>query len=209
MLTYRELLRAVFERLSKRRWLFPVPFPLWWLLALMASPLPYPPITRDQLELLRRDNVATGDRTFEDPGLNSDCLSHMLDSTRSRKYAAMTRRKPDIRIKRVSDKPHENDGRRVLVDRLWPRGLSKDKARVDDWMKGITLSDELRKWFGHRSERWDEFRSRYLDELDRHRRAGDTAGAVQAGNGDPTVRREEQEQNNAVVQKVLYELEAN
>lgn len=73
----------------------------------------------------------------------------------------------NIRIKRVYDEPQRDDGKRVLVDRLWPRGLSKDKARVDDWMKDIAPSGELRKWFGHRSDRWEEFRRRYLEELDR------------------------------------------
>jgi len=74
----------------------------------------------------------------------------------------------NIRIKRVYDEPQRDDGKRILVDRLWPRGLSKDKARVDDWMKGIAPSTELRKWFGHRSDRWEEFRRRYLEELDRN-----------------------------------------
>lgn len=80
----------------------------------------------------------------------------------------MTTKKTDVRIKRVYDEPHEDDGRRVLVDRLWPRGLSKDKAGVDDWMKDIAPSNELRQWFGHRSDRWEEFRRRYLEELDRN-----------------------------------------
>lgn len=78
--TYRELLRAVAGKLGKRRWLLPVPFPLWRLLATMAAPLANPPLTRDQLELLRHDNVATADRAFEDLGITIDSLANILES---------------------------------------------------------------------------------------------------------------------------------
>jgi len=70
-----------------------------------------------------------------------------------------------IRIKRVYDPPNKDDGRRILVDRLWPRGLTKDKAGVDLWLKDIAPSTELRKWFGHDRGRWEEFKERYLAEL--------------------------------------------
>jgi uncharacterized protein YeaO (DUF488 family) len=70
-----------------------------------------------------------------------------------------------IAIKRVYEAPEKADGFRVLVDRVWPRGVSKEKAAVDLWMKEIGPSADLRKWFGHRPERWDEFRKRYRDEL--------------------------------------------
>jgi uncharacterized protein YeaO (DUF488 family) len=70
-----------------------------------------------------------------------------------------------INTKRVYDKPAKSDGFRVLVDRLWPRGLTKEKARVDLWMKEIGPSDELRKWFHHESPDWPEFKKRYLTEL--------------------------------------------
>lgn len=79
--------------------------------------------------------------------------------------------KPEIRIKRVYDKPAKQDGRRILVDRLWPRGLTKDKAKVDLWLKDIAPGAELRKWFGHDPEKWPEFRKRYLAELKRNREA--------------------------------------
>ena len=71
-----------------------------------------------------------------------------------------------IKLKRAYDEPQPQDGRRVLVDRLWPRGVSKDDADLDEWMKEVAPSDELRKWFGHDPERWDEFRERYFAELD-------------------------------------------
>ncbi len=63
------------------------------------------------------------------------------------------------------DKPSKEDGMRILVDRLWPRGLTKQKARVDLWLKEIAPSAELRKWFGHDPEKWNKFRKRYLQEL--------------------------------------------
>jgi len=72
-----------------------------------------------------------------------------------------------VRIKRVYDPPRPEDGLRVLVDRLWPRGLSKEKAKIDQWLKQIAPSDALRKKFHHDPARWDEFRSRYFKELDR------------------------------------------
>lgn len=71
----------------------------------------------------------------------------------------------DIRVKRVYDPPSPDDGMRVLVDRLWPRGLSKEKAGVDLWLKEVAPSTELRKWFGHAPEKWDEFQQRYRQEL--------------------------------------------
>jgi uncharacterized protein YeaO (DUF488 family) len=70
-----------------------------------------------------------------------------------------------VRLKRVYEPADEADGLRVLVDRLWPRGLSKAKARVDEWMKELGPSTALRKWFNHDASRWDEFRARYRAEL--------------------------------------------
>ncbi len=70
-----------------------------------------------------------------------------------------------IRIKRVYEQPDKHDGRRILVDRLWPRGLTKEKASVDLWLKDIAPSTTLRKWFGHDPEKWMEFKERYLVEL--------------------------------------------
>ena len=70
-----------------------------------------------------------------------------------------------IQTKRVYDKPSKEDGYRVLVDRLWPRGLTKEKAHVDLWMKEIAPSDELRKWFHHEQQNWPEFAKKYKAEL--------------------------------------------
>lgn len=70
-----------------------------------------------------------------------------------------------IKIKRVYEKPDKEDGFRILVDRLWPRGLTKEKASVDLWLKKIAPSTELRKWFGHDPKKWIEFKKRFLHEL--------------------------------------------
>lgn len=73
-----------------------------------------------------------------------------------------------IKLKRVYEKPEKADGLRILVDRLWPRGLTKAKARLDLWPKEIAPSTELRKWFGHDPEKWKEFQRRYRAELKSH-----------------------------------------
>lgn len=72
----------------------------------------------------------------------------------------------DLRIKRVYDPVDSEDGFRVLIDRLWPRGLSKEKAKLDLWLKEIAPSTELRQWFNHDPAKWPEFRQRYFSELD-------------------------------------------
>jgi len=71
-----------------------------------------------------------------------------------------------IRIKRVYDPPDAGDGRRILVDRLWPRGLSKENAKLYYWAREIAPSDALRHWYGHDPDKWEEFKSKYFDELD-------------------------------------------
>lgn len=74
----------------------------------------------------------------------------------------------NIKLKRAYDPPAADDGTRILVDRLWPRGISKEKAALDHWMKDIAPSTELRQWFAHDPERWEEFRRRYAAELRQH-----------------------------------------
>jgi uncharacterized protein YeaO (DUF488 family) len=70
-----------------------------------------------------------------------------------------------FKIKRAYQDPEDEDGYRILVDRLWPRGVSKDKAKFDLWMKEIAPSNELRKWFGHEHGKWVEFKNKYIAEL--------------------------------------------
>jgi uncharacterized protein YeaO (DUF488 family) len=73
--------------------------------------------------------------------------------------------KRSVKIRRVYEQPDPNDGSRILVDRLWPRGLTKEKASVDLWLKEIAPSEELRKWFRHEPSKWHEFQIRYRKEL--------------------------------------------
>lgn len=70
-----------------------------------------------------------------------------------------------ILLKRIYEPYDKEDGYRILVDRLWPRGISKEKAHLDLWLKEIAPSTELRKWFGHKTEKWEEFKQRYMEEL--------------------------------------------
>jgi uncharacterized protein YeaO (DUF488 family) len=76
----------------------------------------------------------------------------------------------DVRLKRAYDAPSEGDGYRVLIDRLWPRGISRERAKLDDWEKELAPSSELRQWFSHDPTRFEEFRRRYIDELRGERR---------------------------------------
>ena len=71
----------------------------------------------------------------------------------------------DIHFKRIYEEASKSDGYRVLVDRIWPRGVSKENAHLDEWLKEIAPSTELRKWFDHKKERFDEFSKRYFEEL--------------------------------------------
>lgn len=105
-----------------------------------------------------------------------------------------------VAIKRVYEPASDGDGFRILVDRLWPRGLSKEKAHVDLWLKEIAPSTELRKWFGHDPEKWAEFQRRYRVEL------GSNEAAVRAlieaiGKGPATLLfgARDQEHNEAIV----------
>jgi uncharacterized protein YeaO (DUF488 family) len=79
----------------------------------------------------------------------------------------------NVKIKRVYEQPDKDDGRRILVDRIWPRGISKDKVRLSDWRKDLAPSNELRKWFGHDPERWEEFKERYRAEVEEAGKMGD------------------------------------
>ena len=74
-----------------------------------------------------------------------------------------------IKIKRAYLESEEDDSMRILVDRLWPRGLTKEKANIDLWMKDVAPSTELRKWFSHDIKKWEEFKRRYLDELNENK----------------------------------------
>jgi uncharacterized protein YeaO (DUF488 family) len=104
-----------------------------------------------------------------------------------------------IRAKRIYEPPSRQDGRRILVDRLWPRGLTKEKASIDAWMKELSPSTELRKWYSHDPEKWDEFRRRYFRELEEHLEAvEELAAAAKTRTVTLLFSTKEEERNNAV-----------
>ena len=96
----------------------------------------------------------------------------------------MPRTRSKVRVKRVYDDPEWDDGFRVLVDRLWPRGLSRERAAVDLWLKEVAPSTELRRWYHAHLERWDEFRKRYESELERGRALGELRAVVREHSKD-------------------------
>jgi uncharacterized protein YeaO (DUF488 family) len=104
-----------------------------------------------------------------------------------------------IRLKRAYDSPAADDGIRVLVDRLWPRGVSKADARIDHWLKEVAPSAELRRWFGHLPERWPEFRRRYLEELRSNAVVGQLRQIMAAGPVTLVYGAKDREHNDAVV----------
>jgi uncharacterized protein YeaO (DUF488 family) len=110
---------------------------------------------------------------------------------------AMT--KPTVNVKRVYEPPSRDDGIRVLVDRLWPRGLSKPHAAVDLWLKDLAPSVRLRRWFNHDPARWTEFKHRYAQELDAKKTAvAALLGATRRGRVTLVFGARDREHNNAV-----------
>ncbi len=109
-------------------------------------------------------------------------------------------------LKRVYEQPAAGDGYRILIDRLWPRGLTKEAARVDLWAKEVAPSADLRRWFDHRPERWDEFRERFRAELDERPGALDILRDLLA-QGDVTLvfGSKEERYNNASALKEFLE----
>jgi len=111
-----------------------------------------------------------------------------------------------IRIKRIYEPPAPEDGTRILVDRLWPRGMARAEARLDEWRKEIAPSDELRQWFGHDPGRWEEFRERYRRELAGNGEILDRLkGLAAVGTVTLLFAARDEERNNAKVLKELIE----
>lgn len=105
-----------------------------------------------------------------------------------------------ITIKRAYDPPSSSDGTRVLVDRLWPRGISKEKLKLDVWLKEVAPSENLRKWFSHDPDRWTEFQRRYVDELTHNAEAWQPIAKAANGHHVTLVfGSKDLEHNNAVV----------
>ena len=109
-----------------------------------------------------------------------------------------------IRLKRAYEPPDEADGVRILVDRLWPRGITKRKAKIDQWIKDIAPTAELRKWFGHDPDRWQEFKKRYTAELKDHAELVDElVRLVDKGTLTLVFGARDEEHNDAVVLRQL------
>lgn len=114
-----------------------------------------------------------------------------------------------IRVKRVYDPAGPRDGRRVLVDRLWPRGVGKEALRLDGWLKEVAPSDGLRKWFAHDPKKWDAFQRRYHAELDRKPEAWQPLlAAASAGTVTLLYSARDDMRNNAVALKGYLEKQA-
>lgn len=117
-------------------------------------------------------------------------------------------RKAHIKLKRVYEQPGKSDGKRVLVDRVWPRGISKDKAALDEWVKDVAPSTELRKWFGHSAERWQQFRERYEAEIAGNEEAfGRLVELCRKGDVTLVYSARDEAHNNAVVLKEVLKRE--
>jgi uncharacterized protein YeaO (DUF488 family) len=109
-----------------------------------------------------------------------------------------------IRLKRAYEAPAPDDGTRILIDRLWPRGVKKADAAIDEWMKEIAPSSNLRKWFGHDPSRWQEFRRRYQTEIRQHAPEFDRLrGLARHGRITLVFAAHDQARNNAVALKDL------
>lgn len=110
-----------------------------------------------------------------------------------------------MNIKRVYEEPEKSDGYRILVDRMWPRGLTKEKAAVDLWLKDIAPSTELRKWFGHDPAKWQEFRKRYKQELKENKESvSDLEKALGKGKVTLVYGAKDKEHNQALVIKEVF-----
>ncbi len=111
----------------------------------------------------------------------------------------------DVRIKRVYDAPDPTDGYRVLIDRLWPRGVSRERAHIDEWARDLAPSGDLRKWFGHDPERFQKFRECYRRELGEH--AGEIDGLRERARHGPVTlvyaARDEQHNDAVVLAEVI------
>ncbi len=131
------------------------------------------------------------------------CYAHLLDDD------GHLPERPEIRIQRVYDLDHPTIGKRILVDRVWPRGLKKEALRLDAWLRDLGPSDELRAWFGHDPARWAEFRRRYRDELARPDQAARLGELVRIAREGPITllygARDEEHNQAVVLREVLAE----
>jgi uncharacterized protein YeaO (DUF488 family) len=132
----------------------------------------------------------------------------MKKPSRSARPSRPKRRASSIAIKRAYDKPSAKDGVRILIDRLWPRGLSKAKLKIDAWPRELTPSTDLRKWYGHEPARFAEFRRRYRAELAEHAKELDALGTTVRGRAATliTAAREVDLSHAAVMREILQRM---
>jgi uncharacterized protein YeaO (DUF488 family) len=115
----------------------------------------------------------------------------------------------NVKLKRAYDTPSRSDGDRVLVERLWPRGVSKQKLQLAAWLQDVAPSTELRKWFGHDPAKWHEFRKRYFQELDEHSvSVQDLLARIRDGTVTLVFAAKDMRHNNAVALKEYLELQS-
>lgn len=110
-----------------------------------------------------------------------------------------------ISLKRAYDPPQAADGKRVLVDRIWPRGMTKEKAKIDLWLKDVAPSTELRQWFGHDPQRWAEFRKKYRAELKGNPALDELRKMAGKGKVTLVYAARDEEHNNAVVLQTIID----
>ncbi|MER3438407.1 MAG: hypothetical protein C4346_12940 [Chloroflexota bacterium] len=111
-----------------------------------------------------------------------------------------------VRLRRIYDPPAADEGLRILVDRIWPRGVSKERAHVDLWLRDVAPSDDLRRWFGHDPERWEEFQERYRQELEADpARLAPLLEAIQRGPVTLLYSARDEHHNQAVALKAIVE----
>jgi uncharacterized protein YeaO (DUF488 family) len=138
----------------------------------------------------------------------TDCFRHPSKG-KSRATREKTRQSQPltIRVKRIYESPAPEDGYRVLVDRLWPRGLAKESAALDLWLQDVAPSTALRKWFNHDASRWQEFTGRYTTELDQQPEAVETIKRfLRKGRLTLLFSAKDQKHNNAVALKAYLEM---
>lgn len=110
-----------------------------------------------------------------------------------------------VMLKRAYEPPSTTDGQRILVDRLWPRGVTKAKAKIDLWLKDVAPSTELRRWFGHDPSKWMEFKSRYCEELNKNHALTQLQELSRRGDITLIYAARDQSRNEAVVLKQILD----
>lgn len=116
-------------------------------------------------EAIRQACIQAALAAYEDAKLQGLCAEGAWECAVSAMQRLDVSRIPSIRVKRVYEPPEQSDGYRVLVDRVWPRGVTKDAAAIDRWLKSVAPSTKLRQWFKHDPDRWPRFRQAYRQEL--------------------------------------------